>query len=160
MEEGTRALAARDIDVLYQETDRLYQEVARDCGLSDSAYWILYDVVVAGGSKPLALLASEHSLSRQTVSSSVRSLERRHLVRLDYAAGSRRNKVASLTEEGQAFCERYLAPAMEAEARAFASLGAADQEALVRTARAYVDAVDRELALLRQGWSSERGGEA
>lgn len=150
MEAGERVLTARDIDVLYQETDRLYYEVARGCGISESAYWVLYAVLDADEPRTQAQIAEDHSLSRQTVSSSVRALEQRQLVRLDYAEGSRRDKVVVLTKEGQDFCVRYVKPAMEAERRAFASLGKADQQAFVRTARAYADAVDRELGKLRE----------
>ena len=41
-------IGVRDLDVLYQETDRLYYLLARGCGLSESAYWTLYDVDIAG----------------------------------------------------------------------------------------------------------------
>jgi DNA-binding MarR family transcriptional regulator len=160
MEAGERVLTARDIDVLYQETDRLYYEVARGCGISESAYWVLYAVLDADEPRTQAQIAEDHSLSRQTVSSSVRALEQRQLVRLDYAEGSRRDKVVVLTKEGQDFCVRYVKPAMEAERRAFASLGKADQQAFVRTARAYADAVDRELGKLREEWGNAGGGEA
>ena len=160
MEAGERVLTARDIDVLYQETDRLYYEVARGCGISESASWVLYAVLDADEPRTQAQIAEDHSLSRQTVSSSVRALEQRQLVRLDYAEGSRRDKVVVLTKEGQDFCVRYVKPAMEAERRAFASLGKADQQAFVRTARAYADAVDRELGKLREEWGNAGGGEA
>ena len=121
---------------------------------------IVCTVLDADEPRTQAQIAEDHSLSRQTVSSSVRALEQRQLVRLDYAEGSRRDKVVVLTKEGQDFCVRYVKPAMEAERRAFASLGKADQQAFVRTARAYADAVDRELGKLREEWGNAGGGEA
>lgn len=151
------ALTARDIDVIYQETDRLYYELARGCGLSDSAYWILYDVLVDGGGTSLRRIGEDHCLSRQTVSSSVKSLEARGLVRLEYEEGSRRNKRVVLTDGGRAFCERLVEPAMQAEERAFRSLPEPDRREFVRLVRAYADAVDAELRALR---AEGQGGDA
>lgn len=151
------APTARDIDVIYQETDRLYYELARGCGLSDSAYWILYDVLVAGGRTPQRGIGETHSFSRQTVNSSVKALEARGLVRLAFEEGSRKHKDVVLTEAGQAFCQEMMVPAMEAEQRAFASLPEDDRRAFVRLVRAYADAVDAELARLR---AQREGGEA
>lgn len=138
-----------DIDVIYQETDRLYYELARGCGLSDSAYWILYDVEVAGGRIPQRSIGAAHSLSRQTVNSSIKSLEARGLVRLEFEPGSRKHKDVLLTDEGEAFCKERVVPAMRAEERAFMSLSARDRREFVRLVRAYADAVDVEMARLR-----------
>lgn len=35
---------AHTIDRLYNESDRLYYTVARGCGLSESAFWIMYAI--------------------------------------------------------------------------------------------------------------------
>ncbi len=49
---GSRAgCTVRDLDCIYRETDKLYYRFARSCGLSESAYWVLYGVVVGGGSE-------------------------------------------------------------------------------------------------------------
>ena len=37
------------LDLLYNEVDKLYHAYARGCGLSDCAYWMLYDIERAGG---------------------------------------------------------------------------------------------------------------
>lgn len=149
--------SVRDIDVLYQETDRLYYELARGCGLSDSAYWILYDVEAAGGRIPQRVIGEAHSLSRQTVNSSIKSLEARGLVRLEFEPGSRKHKDVLLTDEGKAFCKERVVPAMQAEERAFLSLGADERREFMRLVRAYADAVDVELARLR---AARRGDES
>ena len=143
-------LTPRDIDALFQETDRVYREAARGCGVADSAYWILYDIVMAGGAETLAQVTDNNSLSRQTASSSVRALERRGLVTLEFVEGSRRDKLVRLTDAGRAFCERSIAPAMRAEARAIAALPPGDRRDLVRIIRTYVAGLDRELGLLRR----------
>ncbi|MCH4054446.1 MAG: winged helix DNA-binding protein [Atopobiaceae bacterium] len=141
-------IGVRDLDVLYQETDRLYYLLARGCGLSESAYWTLYDVDIAGGETTLAAICRAHSLSRQTVSATVKGLERRGLVVLDFAPGSGKSKVVRLTEQGRRFCDERIRPAIEAEQRAFDSLTEHDRAELVRTGRLYAAAVRSELGRL------------
>ena len=139
------APGALELDHLYNEIDKVYHAYARGCGLSDCAYWMLYDLVLAAGSLPLARLTASWSYSKQTINSAIKVLEQRGLVALDFAEGSRKSKVASLTAEGRVFCRRYIEPAIEAERRAFGSLEPAERRELVRLARRYTDALDAEL---------------
>ena len=75
---------ARDLDVLYRESDRLYYELARGCGLSDAAYWMLYEIVYCGGKATQRSLAQSFAYSRQTVNTAIKSLEAKGLVRLEF----------------------------------------------------------------------------
>lgn len=51
---------------------------------------------------------------------------------LEFAEGSRKNKVVSLTEEGRRFAERYALPALKAEQRAFGALEPCEQREIMR----------------------------
>ncbi|MGN0287919.1 MAG: MarR family winged helix-turn-helix transcriptional regulator [Atopobiaceae bacterium] len=145
----------RQMDIMYHATDRLYSELARGCGLSDSAYWILYDIVVAGGTTAVRDLSQTYSMSKQTVNSSLRSLVRKGLVRLEFCAGSRKNKAVILTDEGRKFCDQRLVPAMQAEQRAFQTLSLEDRRTLVRLIGQYSEAVGAQLDVMRaQGGSN------
>ena len=42
-----RVPTVRDMDIVYQEVQRLYYEISKGCGLSETAYWILVDIVAA-----------------------------------------------------------------------------------------------------------------
>lgn len=150
---------ARDLEVLYRATDRLYYEMARDCGLSDTAYWVLYEVVYAGGEASQRELVQVLCQSRQTVNSALKTLEAKGLVELGFEEGSRKCKTVRLTEDGEAFCRRMVCPAMEAEARAFRSLSAQDQRELVRLVGAYADAVAREHEALHAARMQEKEDE-
>lgn len=141
-------VSARALDALYQKTDKIYYEFARGCGLSETAYWILYAVEVSGGSAAQAVIAEEFSYSKQTVNSALKTLEARGLVELRFAEGSRKAKVVTLTPVGRAFSDERIVPAIAAEDRAFSSLTAAERAEFLRLARAYTEAVDRELAAL------------
>lgn len=142
---------AREIDILYRESDKLYYEFARGCGLSETAYWILYAVEVSGGAVTQSEIADAYSYSRQTVNSALKALEAKGLVELAPVAGARRSKTISLTESGRAFADERIRPAIAAEDRAFTRLAPAERAALVRLVRAYADAIDAELTGLREG---------
>lgn len=159
MPEEERHLTSRDIDILYRETDRLYYELARGCGLSDTAYWMLYEVVFEGGSCAQRNLGQDLCCSRQTVNSALKSLEARGLIELGFEEGSRKCKVVRLTPAGEEFCAAKVQPAMQAEDRAFQSLTPADQKELVRLVGHYAEAIDQELARLRRGSEEEGRGE-
>ena len=146
--------SARVIDVLYRESDKLYYELARDCGLSETAYWIIYALEVSGGSVTQRQIASDFSYSKQTVNSALKTLEARGLVELAPDEGDRRAKLVSLTAAGRAFAEERVRPAIAAEDRAFTSLAPAERAELVRLVRAYASAIDAEVTRLREGRSN------
>lgn len=112
--------------------DRIYSEFARTCGLSDCAYWMLVDTSTAGGSIAVSRLTSEWFYSKQTVNSTIKTLTARGFATLEFAEGSRKNKVVSLTEEGRRFAKRYAMPAQEAEQRAFDALEPCEQREIMR----------------------------
>lgn len=143
-------VSARELDALYQKTDKIYYEFARGCGISETAYWILYCVEVSGGSVAQRVISDEFSYSKQTVNSALKALEAKGLIRLDFAEGSRKAKVVSLTPEGRLFSEERIVPAIEAEDRAFLSLSPDERSEFLRLARAYTAAIDSELAAISE----------
>ena len=141
--------SAREIDVLYRESDKLYYELARGCGLSETAYWIMYALEVSGGSVTQRQIAGDFSYSKQTVNSALKTLEARGLVTLAPAESDRRTKLVSLTSAGRAFADERIRPAIAAEDRAFAALAPVERAELLRLVRAYADAIETEVARLQ-----------
>lgn len=137
--------SARELDYLYNEIDKLYHAYAHGCGVSDCAYWMLYDLEVAGGELPLAELTGSWSYSKQTINSALKTLAERGLVELSFVPGSRKSKRARLTEAGQVFSRRHILPAIRAEERAFSFLSPAEQDELIRLVRRYTEALDAQL---------------
>lgn len=143
--------SARALDALYQRADKVYYEFARGCGLSETAYWILYALEVSGGSATQSDIAEEFSFSRQTVNSALKTLESRGLVALAPAEGSRRAKLVTLTASGRAFSDERIVPAIEAEDRAFSTLSPEERAEFLRLAAAYTAAIDREIREIAGG---------
>ena len=148
--------SARELDYLYNEIDKLYHVYAHGCGVSDCAYWMLYDLEVAGGALPVAELTQSWSYSKQTINSALKTLRERGLVELPYIEGSRKSKQACLTDAGRAFSAKHIVPAVRAEERAFSFLSGVEQAELIRLVRRYVDALEAQLAAVeRASGSSE-----
>lgn len=145
--EAAHALACgwnASIDRLFRETDRLYYTIAKGCGLSECAYWVMYAIKEAEGRTTLRQVCERWSYSKQTVNSAVKRLEGRGLVTLEFEPGSRKNKMVLLTAAGRKLCEEKIGPAMEAERRAFGSLEPEEREALLRLVEKYTRAIDLE----------------
>ena len=121
-----------EFDRMLNGLDRIYSEFARTCGLSDCAYWMLVDTGAAGGSVAVSRLTSEWFYSKQTINSAIKTLTARGLATLEFAEGSRKNKVVCLTEEGRRFAERYALPAQKAERQAFEALEPWEQSEIMR----------------------------
>ena len=130
--EMNNAVSLVDFDRMLNGFDRIYSEFARTCGLSDCAYWMLVDTSTAGGSIAVSRLTSEWFYSKQTINSAIKTLTARGFATLEFAEGSRKNKVVSLTEEGRRFAKRYAMPAQEAEQRAFDALEPCEQREIMR----------------------------
>ena len=110
----TAANIAGTVNRSWKGIDRVYHEIARAAGLSDCAFWILYALRDAGTTMPQSDLSQVWLYSRQTVSSTLRQLEERDLITVEYATGSRRDKQIGLTEAGARFAQIYIEPAMNA----------------------------------------------
>lgn len=115
------AVTLVDFDRLLNGLDHIYSEFSRACGLSDCAYWMLVDTSTAGGSIAVSRLTSEWFYSKQTINSAIKTLTARGFATLEFAEGSRKNKVVSLTEEGRRFASvmrcRHSRPSSEPLAR-------------------------------------------
>ena len=101
------AVTLVDFDRMLNGLDHIYSEFSRTCGLSDCAYWMLVDTGTAGGSIAVSRLTSEWFYSKQTINSAIKTLTARDFATLEFAEGSRKNKVVRLTEAGMRFAERY-----------------------------------------------------
>lgn len=95
--------AIRRFNHLLGELDAVYHDLSFRLGMSDSVSKILYTICDAGVSCPLHLICQRTGLSKQTVNSALRKLEREGLVYLQ-AAGAR-SKTVCLTQEGDRFCD-------------------------------------------------------
>ena len=153
------AVTPVDFDRLLNGLDHIYSEFSRACGLSDCAYWMLVDTSTAGGSIAVSRLTSEWFYSKQTINSAIKTLTARGFATLEFAEGSRKNKVVRLTEAGMRFAEQYALPAQEAEQQAFEVLDPWEQREIMRLIEKFSHALGDECDVFKQHIAAENQGE-
>ena len=154
-----RAVTPVDFDRLLNRLDHIYSEFSRACGLSDCAYWMLVDTSTAGGSIAVSRLTSEWFYSKQTINSAIKTFTARGFATLEFAEGSRKNKVVRLTEAGMRFAEQYALPAQEAEQQAFEVLEPWEQREIMRLIEKFSHALGDECDVFKQHIAAENQGE-
>lgn len=135
-----------EINYLTAEIDALYHQASRKLGLSDSVSRVLYTICDMGEDCLLSDIYKKSGISKQTVNSAIRGLEREGMLYLEPYRG--RSKRVVLTESGKALMERTAARIYEAENRAFSNWPEAD-------INAYIAAMERFHEDLRRqfdGW--------
>lgn len=153
--EMNNAVSPVDFDRMLNGLDRIYSEFARTCGLSDCAYWMLVDTSAAGGSVAVSRLTSEWFYSKQTINSAIKTLTARGLATLEFAEGSRKNKVVCLTEEGRRFAECYALPAQKAERQAFEALEPWEQREIMRLVGKFSHVLNEECEAFKRQVAAE-----
>lgn len=109
---------------LASDLNTLYHQAALKLGLSDSIMFVLYLVYEKGGECPLNSIRKEGSLSKQTLNSAIRKLERDGIVYLEQQGGRAKN--VCLTEQGVNYVNQTVARLFNAERSAF--LGWTEEE--------------------------------
>lgn len=153
------AVTLVDFDRLLNGLDHIYSEFSRACGLSDCAYWMLVDTSTAGSSVAVSRLTSEWFYSKQTINSAIKTLTARGFATLEFAEGSRKNKVVCLTEAGMRFAEQYALPAQEAEQQAFEVLEPWEQREIMRLIGKFSHALGDECDAFKQHIAAESQAE-
>lgn len=119
----------------------LYHEISLKLGLSDSAMKILYTICDAGDSCLLQEISRRSGVSKQTINSAIRKLEKEGVVYLK-SAGSK-NKEVCLTDEGKQLAKHTAIRLIEMENDIFASWEKNDVEK-------YLELTERFLVSLKE----------
>ena len=84
-----------------------------------------------------SVIAQVMSMSRQTVNSAIKKLEKQGYLRLEAVSGDRRNKILSFTEEGETFVKRTVDRVLSLEHQVFENLEVEEQEQITQILRKY-----------------------
>ena len=127
---------SRSFDRLYRKTDRLYYDMAHTCGLSESAYWVMYAIYASGGTATVRSLVEECVASKQTINSALRKLETDGHILLRMADGKR--KIVCLTESGKIYAARTAGRLLAAENEIYGAWPKEELEAYLRLTEKYL----------------------
>ena len=144
MNDSELAAFWKDFNRLYNENGQLYHRVARSCGLSDCALWLLYTLRSEEAPLTQTQLSEQLSLPKQTVNSALKKLVEEGVLRLEAADGNLKNKRVCLTEAGEAFLRRTVDRVFGVESAAAARLTEEERSALVALSQKLLDAFRAE----------------
>lgn len=145
MENKNRALNCK-INCLLTETDSVYHQAAVKLGLADSEMGILYMLYEKDGKCPLSEIVKTTGISKQTVNSALRKLEREEVVALEQSG--KRAKVVCLTEKGKAVADKTAARLFDAECSVYAAWTEEELETYVRLMEKYNDDLRKQIEKL------------
>lgn len=123
------------LNSILSEIEEIYHDGALRLGISDSAMQILYTICTMGDRCLLSDVARLSGISRQTIHSSVRKLEKDGIVRLEAKNG--RNKLVCLTDEGKRFAEATAWKLIAIENDILAGWSEEEKELYLRLAQKY-----------------------
>ena len=126
----------QQLNRLYKELDDIYHEIALAIGISDSALAVLYVVCTLGDGCLQKDICREAYVSKQTISSSVRNLERNGFL---YLEKSGREKHICRTEKGRQCVEQKIRPVVDMENGAFREMEPDERAEFIRLSQKYVD---------------------
>lgn len=129
----------REFSCLYKELEDLYHNIALKIGLSDSAFEVLYAVCALDDGCSQADICQLAFVSKQTINSSIRKLEREQMIYKTRGKG--RTLHIHLTEQGRLFARKYIEPVIHMENAAFRRMDQAESREFLRLTRKYVDGI-------------------
>lgn len=136
-------LKAGQYTYLAGEINSLYHEAAVKTGVSDSVQNILYVICEKGGSCLQSEISKLTGISRQTINSAIRKLEKDEIVYLKQGQG--RNTIVCLTEKGKQFASEKILPLFEIENRVWEEWTEEEQEQYLLLTQKYRDALKKYL---------------
>lgn len=122
---------------LCSELDAAYHEAGLKLGVSDSAMQILYTICSFGDRCLIGDICNLTGVSKQTIHSSLRKLEKEGTVRVEAYQG--RTKMVILTQQGKAVAERTAGVLIQMENEIFAGWQPEDRTRYLELTQRYLN---------------------
>lgn len=136
-------LKAGQYTYLAGEINALYHEAAVKMGISDSIQNILYVICEKGNRCLQSEISKLTGISRQTINSAIRRLEKEGIVYLEQGKG--RNTIVCLTDKGERYALEKVAPLFEIENKIWSEWTPEQQQAYITLTQQYRDALKKYL---------------
>lgn len=138
------------------EMDTFFTQLAIQSGLSASAHWTLYFIRQSQNGCTQKSICKQWSMSKQTVNSALKVLDKKGLITLQTSVDDRRSKQIYLTPEGEAFAKKHLDVIFAAEEKTFVELSESSRTALIQGSKDYLNALRKNLTDILQKQEYER----
>lgn len=134
------------LNYLNAELDALYHHASLKLGLTDSASMVLYAIYDNGEDCLLSDIYKQSGVSKQTVNSAIRNLEKKRIIYLEQYSG--RTKRVVLTDAGKEYVQKTVARLFDAEAAAFSSWTENEINAHIEYMEKYIDSFREQIEKL------------
>lgn len=133
----------RRINYLSSEMQMLYHQASLKLGLSDSVSLVLYTIYDRGDGCLLSDVYKDAGISKQTVNSAMRRLEKEKVLSL--APDKGRTKRIWLTQAGRELIQRTVTRLADAESRAFDDWSEEEIETHIRYLEKYLESLRMQI---------------
>lgn len=133
----------RKINYLFSEIDSLYHLVSVKLDISDSISSILYTIYEEGDECLLSHVYKKSGISKQTVNSAIRKLEKENILYLEKHSG--KSKKIILTDKGKEYIKQTAALLYQAEIDAFSSWDDDDIYMYIHLLEKYKDSFAKQI---------------
>lgn len=123
-------------NAFYKELSHIYHEEALAAGISDSAFEVLYCLSTLEDGCCQKHIAQASFLSKQTINSSIKALEKKGWIELRKGKG--RECGVYLMDGGRDVIEMYVYPAIQRENEAFEQMGEENAGRFIELGQRYV----------------------
>lgn len=130
------SIEMKRFNYLISEIDSVYHEAALKLGLSDSAMSILYAICDNGEGCLLQEICFYTGISKQTINSALRKLEKEGIVYLELL--NAKSKKVYLTDKGRELAEKTAFRVLQMEDEIFASWKKEDVEKYLELTESYL----------------------
>lgn len=144
----TDAGKVQEINRLSNDLDLIYHTAARKLGVSDSVLCVLYLLREKGDCCPLHEIYRDSCMSKQTISSALRQLEKEGVLVMDPAGG--RAKIICLTQAGQSRMAETAERLYHAECRTLQDWTEEEFSLWTRLTHKYIHGLRAQVAELEQ----------
>ena len=141
--ENLHYLEAGQYTYLAGEINALYHKAAVKMGISDSVQNILYVLCEKDGKCLQSEISKLTGISRQTINSAIRKLEKEEIVYLKQGKG--RNTILCLTEKGKKFSSEKIMPLHEIENKIWNEWTVEEQQQYLTLTKKYRDGLKKYL---------------
>lgn len=146
------------LDEDFHHRNHLCSEFAARCGVSDTAFLVLYTLRAYGEGQMQHRIAALWHVAPQSVNSAVKHLLKLGYLRLGAASGGGRGKALFLTPEGLEFCRGGVDAFLRSEAEILEQLSAEELELYVALSRRLTQAMEAALRPCREEAKDEFAG--
>lgn len=135
-------LVAKKYNCLTNETVAVYHLMSQKMSLSDSASMILYMLCANDGEIELSFIPKYTGLSKQTVNSSIRNLEKSGNIILSPI--DKKSKKVILTQKGKQVCNNTVMRILQAENDIFSSWDKSDRDLYFALTEKFINQLRKE----------------